>query len=110
MEVVDAFRGVEMLVGLNTVDATGITTIQSAYETGIDMLAVEILIPDTYRLTTAPATVRGRIVGAPLADAPLLLGGNDLEELPEDKLVEVGHLLMLFFGHLAGLDGTCPFV
>ena len=91
-------------------EVVGLFFAQSADEAGIDMLAIEVLIPDAYRLATAPSAVGRCVVGTPLADAPLLLRRNDAEVLLDDPLVEIGHLLVLGLGHVLGLDGASPSV
>ena len=59
VEVVDALRGINGLVGNTAADSCWLTAIQSANETGIDMLAVVVAVPDANRLTTTPAAVVG---------------------------------------------------
>ena len=68
------------------------------------MLTVEVKVPDTYRLATAPAAVDRCIGRTPLTDTPLLGRWYKAEVLLEDPLVEIGHLLVLVFGQLIGLD------
>ena len=87
LEVVDALRGVDGLVRLDAVDGCRLTAVQSAHESGIHMLAVEVEIPDANGFASAPSAAGRSISGTPLADAPLLLGWNDTEELLDDPLV-----------------------
>ena len=59
------------------------------------MLAVEIEIPDTNRLASAPAAVGGCIGRTPLTDTPLLGGRDNTEILLDNPLIELCHFLML---------------
>ena len=70
------------------------------------MLAVEVEIPDAYRLISTPHVRSiGCISRTPLTDTPLLGSRYQAEILFDDPLVEVGHFLVLFFCHLG--CGNC---
>ena len=103
-------RELRWLLICSSLLAAGLFCAQSADEAGIDMLAIEVLIPDAHRLATAPSALCRCVVGTPLADAPLLLRRNNAEVLLDDPLVEICHLLVLSLGHFLGLDRASPSV
>ena len=83
----------------------GLFASQTVCKACIGVFAVIVFIPKSDGLTTTPAAVNRCIGSAPLADTPLLVGRDVLQISLDDKLVVFCHLLVLFLGHVASLDG-----